>query len=185
MKLCRYCGETKPINEFYGDKGAADGHRPECKTCTAERRREWYAKNRRREIERVIAWQRDNPERYAERQRQYKASGKKSIADRKSHLKRTYGLTPEQYDEMLAFQGGVCAICREKPGALSLHVDHDHTTGAVRGLLCVRCNNALGLFKESHDLFAAAADYLERHDPEELALRDRVLERLLELALPN
>lgn len=79
----------------------------------------------------------------------------------------------------------MCAICREKPGDLPLHVDHDHATGAIRGLLCVRCNNALGLFKESHDLFAAAADYLERHDREELALRDRVLERLFQLAQAN
>ncbi len=99
-----------------------------------------------------------------------KESGRKSIANRKSYLKRTYGLTVEEYDAMLAAQGCVCFFCRETPGDLPLHVDHDHATGAVRGLLCSRCNNnALGLFQESPHLFQAAADYPRARDHEMLA----------------
>lgn len=57
-------------------------------------------------------------------------------------LKR-YGITPEQYDEILEEQGGVCKICKNLPGKYRLHVDHDHETGKVRGLLCVTCNSRL------------------------------------------
>jgi hypothetical protein len=122
-----------------------------------------------------LAWQKANPERYALRQREYATTGRKAIADRKSHLKRKYGITPAEYDAMLAAQGGVCLICREKPGDLPLHVDHDHETGAVRSLLCVRCNNALGLFQESRDLFRAAAEYLDyRDDGLSGVIRERV-----------
>lgn len=77
------------------------------------------------------------------------ASGGKRLADRRSHLKRKFGMTIEQYDEMLAAQGGGCFICGRPPREdMSLHVDHDHSTGAVRGILCFRCNNALADFGE-------------------------------------
>jgi hypothetical protein len=80
-------------------------------------------------------------------------------------LKRKYGLTLAQYDAMLEAQGGVCAICRQpRPEERTLHVDHDHETGAIRGLLCFTCNNALGNFRDEPELFHAAAQYLDRHD---------------------
>ena len=60
-------------------------------------------------------------------------------------MKRTFGMTPDEYERRLAQQGGGCAVCGRapKPGK-SLHVDHDHETGYVRGLLCFKCNAALG-----------------------------------------
>jgi hypothetical protein len=61
---------------------------------------------------------------------------------------------------LLAAQGGGCAIYGRRPGNISLHVDHDHETGAIRGLLCVGCNNALGQFKDSTDLLARASNYV-------------------------
>jgi hypothetical protein len=164
VKRCKQCGEAKPLNEFYRDKACRDGLRPECKACNLARRKAAYRANPTPVIERAKQWQADNPDRYAERQRAYRESGRKAIADRKSYLKRTYGLTVEEYDAMLAAQGGVCFICRETPGDLPLHVDHDHVTGEVRKLLCIRCNNALGLFQESPQLFQAAADYLRARD---------------------
>ena len=92
---------------------------------------------------------------------------------RKSHLKRQYGLTPEDEAKMLAEQGGVCAICRQpeimkhkRTGELlALAVDHCHETGVNRGLLCRWCNTALGMFGDSSARFRAAADYLDRHSP--------------------
>ena len=73
---------------------------------------------------------------------------------RSRHLKYLYGITVEQYEEMLEKQGGHCAACprtpdQEKHGVL--HVDHDHKTDAVRGLLCQRCNTGLGLLNEQFD----------------------------------
>jgi len=74
-----------------------------------------------------------------------------------------YGLTPEQYDALLAEQDGKCAICRtdDWPGK-GPHVDHEHETGKVRGLLCGKCNVALGNMDDDPARLRAAADYLER-----------------------
>lgn len=62
---------------------------------------------------------------------------------RNSALRSRYGITTEQYDEMLAEQAGVCAICGNPPKKRRLYVDHDHDTGRVRGLLCAHCNSSL------------------------------------------
>ena len=59
------------------------------------------------------------------------------------YLQRTYGITLAQYEELLALQGGVCAICKSPPKKQALGVDHDHKSGYVRGLLCFRCNHKL------------------------------------------
>lgn len=72
-----------------------------------------------------------------------------SGAQHATMVAKTYGLGPGDYDELLARQGGRCAICRAKPKSKRLAVDHDHKTGAVRGLLCSRCN---------HDLMGSAWD---------------------------
>lgn len=67
---------------------------------------------------------------------------------RRAHLKHRYGITVEQYDEMLAAQGGHCALCPWEPSdGKVLAVDHDHETGRVRGLLCRGCNLALATFE--------------------------------------
>jgi hypothetical protein len=79
------------------------------------------------------------------------------------HLRRRYGIGADEFDELVRQQGGVCAICgRENPE----HVDHDHDTGEVRGILCFNCNGGLGQFRDSIDALRAAASYLEAREPE-------------------
>lgn len=95
--------------------------------------------------------------------------------DRVQLLRRTYGMTDQQFAELLAKQDGRCAICgRDKatnevlaPGRKpkSMSVDHCHATGKVRGLLCAACNRAIGLFKDDPTLCEAAAAYLRRPFP--------------------
>ena len=82
---------------------------------------------------------------------------------RNYHLKRRYGITVEEYDELLEAQGHRCKICRtDDPGGRNarFHVDHCHTTNKVRGLLCSRCNQAIGLFDESVLVLESAIKYL-------------------------
>lgn len=78
-----------------------------------------------------------------------------------SYLKRTYGITLDEYEAMSEAQAGVCAICGRPPRTRSLHVDHDHKTGLVRGLLCMPCNTQLLRRHVTVDRLRAAADYLE------------------------
>lgn len=85
---------------------------------------------------------------------------------RDHHFRKHYGITYADSDAMLAAQGFCCAICRtridtERPKAK--HVDHDHKTGRVRGILCFQCNSGLGSFKDDIARLAAAIEYLARH----------------------
>ena len=83
---------------------------------------------------------------------------------------------------MLVAQRGVCAICERPPtDGISLHVDHDHATGARRKLLCFRCNNSLGDLEDDPDLLRRAAAYLDAHDPEVREQTRRTKERLAAL----
>lgn len=84
-----------------------------------------------------------------------------ALTPRDAYLRRVYGITEAQYDEVLEHQGGACAICRKPPAAgKNLHVDHDHKTGAVRGLLCMPCNHHLiGRYRDPQ-LFFRAGEYL-------------------------
>jgi hypothetical protein len=81
---------------------------------------------------------------------------------RERGLLRMYGITVDRFEEILALQDGLCAICRTPAfGAKLPHVDHDHESGSVRGILCSNCNTGLGLFKDDPELLRAAAKYLE------------------------
>jgi hypothetical protein len=113
---------------------------------------------------RARRWQQANPERVNEYYRARRLEPEVKRRERAGHLKRKYGMTIEQYDAMLEAQGGGCFICARPPREdISLHVDHDHSTGKVRGILCFRCNNALADFQEDVRLLAKAANYLDRH----------------------
>lgn len=80
--------------------------------------------------------------------------------DRETYLQRTYGVSKQWYDDTFAKQQGRCAICRSEVSGL-LHVDHCHKTGAIRGLLCFRCNVALGYLGDDIDRVLSAGVYLE------------------------
>lgn len=74
---------------------------------------------------------------------------------------KKYGITPEQFEEMVELQGGRCLACWNKPGKRGLYVDHCHRTGRVRGLLCHNCNTALGLVKDKTATLKRMISYLE------------------------
>ena len=97
-------------------------------------------------------------------------------AGRRSRLKNDFGITEKEYDQMLRLQGSCCAICWEPesiPGR-RLAVDHDRESGAVRGMLCFRCNRALGGFKDSTEFLRRAIEYLApRNKPHKRGRADR------------
>jgi hypothetical protein len=90
------------------------------------------------------------------------------------HLKRRDGIGADEFDELVRLQGGVCAICgRPDPE----HVDHDHETGEVRGILCFNCNGGLGQFHDSIEFLQAAAASLDARDPTTIELSGLIQER--------
>ncbi len=84
---------------------------------------------------------------------------------RNSHLKKAYGITLNDYEVLLENQQNLCAICSrpERINKAYLAVDHCHTTGKVRGLLCQACNTTLGKVEEREDLLLKMVDYLRTH----------------------
>jgi hypothetical protein len=148
LRACNVCGVAQPMTNYARARG--NGGRPSrrgaCKTCRSAYTAQWNAENRERVRVKANARRAQNPN-----------------SVRISHLKSAYGLSPAEYDEMLAKQGGGCAICHEAcPTGRQLAVDHDHTTGRVRGLLCTRCNIGLGTFLDTVSRLESAIQYLAR-----------------------
>jgi hypothetical protein len=83
----------------------------------------------------------------------------RSGGSREYHLRRRYGIGRREVDAMILAQGGVCAACKVDPPQ---HVDHDHETGAVRGMLCSPCNQALGNVRDDVNRMRGLVDYLRR-----------------------
>jgi len=161
VKRCGKCGDLKPLTAFYREKTGRDGYRSDCKACFAARTKQWYMRNREHAIAQVKAWQQANPERVRETRRA--ARPRRRAIDRDARLRRVFGLSSDDYTAMLADQGGGCALCgRTPPPGRSLHVDHNHETGVVRGLLCFRCNAGIGQFREDKLRLADAIVYLTR-----------------------
>jgi hypothetical protein len=142
MKTCNQCSITKPVSEFY--KGRA-----KCKSCREEYLTSYRSTKRERTLSNKRRWKEKNPDKV------------KSAA-----LMSDYGINLDQYRLMLTLQNNCCAICKVHKDTFTnaLHVDHNHITGKVRGLLCLSCNRALGLLKDNKDLFLSAANYLEVTD---------------------
>ena len=90
---------------------------------------------------------------------------------RREAIYRRYKMTEEDYDNLLSKQSGVCAICLESDSKFRdgdlFHIDHDHDTGKVRGLLCRPCNQGLGLFRDRKDSLAEAINYLNNPPAQE------------------
>ena len=175
-KRCPDCDHVKPASEFGTNRRNPDGLAWYCKLCFRRRTSEYYVKKRAAEgrevrhrvrvsgAKRCAACSEIKPLSEFHRARSqsggyncYCKTCRKAMGA-ESHLRRSYGMTNAEFQAMVDAQGGLCAICVERP---AVHVDHDHKTGQVRGVLCFPCNAALGQFRDRTDLLARAASYLE------------------------
>lgn len=139
MRTCKKCNEIKEDTEFKWMTGTGCGagyYRGTCNSCMKT-----YRKNA--------------------------PSNKKHQTpeeQRKRYLKAKYGINVEEYDRLYESQDGKCSICgtENKENRRHLSVDHCHTTGKIRGLLCQSCNKGLGLFRDKIEFLRKAAEYLEK-----------------------
>lgn len=118
----------------------------------------YRALNPEQEKARSRAHYRANREQYALRAKAYRATHRKETKN--LELRRLYGITINDFESLWANQGQVCAICKTKPNKRSPFVDHDHSTGRVRGIVCYKCNTALGMIGDNLETAWAIIDYL-------------------------
>ena len=135
-KVCPKCGVKKERSEFHKDKNRNDGLAGFCKKCLV-------AKNKK--------WRENNPDKV-----------KDYMASRIWYKRKiNYGLTKEKFFEMIKNQDSKCAICKAGIDE-RCHVDHNHDTGQVRGLLCNNCNAGIGMLQDNPNILDAAAKYLRK-----------------------
>lgn len=186
QKKCTRCNEVKPVDQFSKDVHMSDKLSTRCKSClklardkyrndNKDRFRDLQKESLRRRRKEVYSQREAAAERVCKMCQKLKPSSEFGINKNASHGLNTYclecfsiyqfqrqvkryGITLDDYNDMFSGQSGKCAIC----GAESkLMIDHDHTTGEVRGLLCLRCNTGLGMFRDSPEFLSTAINYLK------------------------
>ena len=134
------------------------------KELKAEKQREYYKANKEALAERRREYYKANKEAQAEYGREYYQANKEELAVKAqaTNLMKKFGITKEEYNDMLYNQNGKCGCCgkHHTDEHYSLAVDHDHNTDAVRGLLCGNCNRAIGMLGDSIEGVQRALDYL-------------------------
>lgn len=122
----------------------------------------YYEKNREKLLLYKKNYYKENKDKLKQRNKEWRNSEAGKKAKQKEKAKR-FGLSLENYEQMLLEQNNVCKVCEEpETENKSLAIDHDHKTGQVRGLLCGKCNKAIGLLRDNAELLRKAADYLEK-----------------------
>lgn len=151
MKICTKCRQAKSKSQFYAHKTCKDGLRPECKECHRRASKARY---------------KQNPGPFRRRsEKQRKANPTKAARVNRDWRLKKYGLTEPSFQKMIRSCRGRCQCCGTQFGTSKgsrPHIDHDHTTGKVRGLLCMLCNTGLGAFGDSKSRLRKAINYLDK-----------------------
>jgi len=151
----------KEYNKEYSIK-----YRQEHKERIAAQHKLYYEKNKEQILASEKKSRQKNIEHYREFRRQYhqKNKARRNLNIKKCNLKRKYNLTPEEVDAMLSGQSFSCLICHGDLRILKRHIDHNHKTGKVRGILCSNCNKGIGMLGENTETLSRAISYLQRED---------------------
>lgn len=175
MKTCSKCKLSKSLDDFHKSKRLSQGRRSWCKVCERDRHTEWVEANPekiaaidKRYLQnnkdakniKIKEWCKRNPDKVKAKRDRWKNNNPDKV--KSSALKSNYGIDLQTYNIMFISQGGCCAICKTHQDKLKvpLCVDHCHTTGKVRGLLCKRCNSGIGFLNDDKQLVANALKYL-------------------------
>jgi len=132
---CNKCNEEKPASKFHKNRDSKTGLSIWCKACAGDH--------------------------YHNRTKPIRQTEEGKLRKKNSALKYSYNMSLEEYHALLEHQDHKCAICKQGTRNKRLAVDHNHITGEVRGLLCGKCNTALGLFQDSIDVINSAVLYLK------------------------
>ena len=167
MKKCTGCCEEKIMDEFYDHPKGKDGKHGICKTCYSVRAKSKSFKKDTTLTSKVCnnCETEQHPSEFSgHRRRPDGYSNTCKTCDRERMYKSNYGLTISDYDALLAKQNNCCDICllHVSQHNKHLHVDHDHSTGEVRGLLCENCNRGIGLFQDDTVILENAIKYLNK-----------------------
>lgn len=149
-KKCEHGGKLQPIHNFTNSKRHKDGLKPWCRSCVS--------KNQAKRYQRIKSTDKEK----------YKKIIEQSLAYYhrvKPDLKRKYGITIEEFKHKLDSQNNCCTICKVNFNTLNKRpsVDHNHSTGKVRDLLCNNCNTIIGLCNESIEILKNTIEYLVKH----------------------
>jgi hypothetical protein len=164
-KRCKKCDRDLPLSEFYSYTRKDSGKQYKatyCKECSRKVGSAYGYMYR-------AAGRRDDKKRFAREKELHPDTWRRDRRD--YQLRRDYGITQADYDRMYAEQEGKCAICLKhfdlhaSSRYKKLYVDHAHDMDKVRGLVCMKCNMAIGNFEDSHDNCLRAAQYLMKHNP--------------------
>ena len=158
-RVCSICETEKFITEFRKRKNSPTGYNPVCKVC--------YNK---KELNRKKSKPPTDEQRA---QHKYRQTQKYFTTSWKNHLNRKYGISLQEYEELLTLQNYSCKICgskkanrdwKERQQRVDLFVDHCHKTNKVRGLLCNTCNAGIGMLKDDINILTAAINYLKENE---------------------
>jgi hypothetical protein len=150
-KQCAKCEKTKPIQEFNLRYTNSTSYQSRCKSCVVEDNRVYWLTNKKKMKKNYKNWTNKNP-----------------THRKNNRLVSMYGITLDQYNQMVVVQNNKCAICKQPETVVDkttdktkeLCVDHCHVTNKIRGLLCNSCNRGIGNLKDNPTVCRAASDYL-------------------------
>jgi hypothetical protein len=171
LVICSSCKKLKLRSEVCVSWRYKGKERYRCKSCSRIKHRKYLSGLSNEAKEKLLQYHREynrkykrdpkNKDKLREYDRQYKRKYAKEHKryNQKRNLRR-YGLTIKEYDEILELQGGVCFLCKKPPNRKKLAVDHNHSTGERRMLLCSACNLTVGVVESSPDYISRLLDYI-------------------------
>ncbi len=185
-KVCNKCKKELDILEFNKKTSSNDGYNHICKQCRKEYSSKYYKENKQEINKKTTEYRNNNLTECRERIRNYYKENKEQVSKtskqryeslkdtvefqqqrKNSNLKLNYGIDLARYNDMLESQNYKCKICNtdfeinDKSKLYTAYVDHDHETNKVRGLLCTKCNQGLGLFQDNITNLKNAIQYLK------------------------